>query len=86
MFEKLTRLTATFVAYGRQCSVTCGEGQQTRDVVCVGPAGEPLADSACRGITRPASVQTCRRPACHTRITWHVTDYGLVSERIKNID
>ncbi|XP_062293488.1 papilin b, proteoglycan-like sulfated glycoprotein [Scomber scombrus] len=59
------------------CSVTCGEGQQMRDVVCVGTGGEHLADHACRGITRPASVQACRRPACHTHITWHVTDYGL---------
>ncbi|XP_044024356.1 papilin b, proteoglycan-like sulfated glycoprotein isoform X1 [Siniperca chuatsi] len=59
------------------CSVTCGEGQQTREVICVGPGGERLADHACSGLARPSSVQTCRRPACHTHITWHVTDYGL---------
>ncbi|XP_018531520.1 papilin b, proteoglycan-like sulfated glycoprotein [Lates calcarifer] len=59
------------------CSVTCGEGQQTREVICVGPRGEHLADSACSGLARPSSVQACRRPACHTHITWHVTDYGL---------
>lgn len=63
-----------------QCSVTCGEGHQTREVVCVGARGEPLADHACSGLVRPASVQACRRPACYTRITWHVTSYGLVSE------
>ncbi len=67
-----------FVAYDGQCSVTCGEGQQTREVVCVGPGGEHLADRACSGLARPLSVQTCRRPACHIHITWHVTDYGLV--------
>ncbi|XP_060907923.1 papilin b, proteoglycan-like sulfated glycoprotein isoform X1 [Labrus mixtus] len=59
------------------CSVTCGEGQQTREVFCVGSRGERLPESACSGLARPASVQTCRRPACHTHITWHVTDYGL---------
>ncbi|KAG7239662.1 hypothetical protein INR49_028598 [Caranx melampygus] len=59
------------------CSVTCGEGQQTREVHCVGPGGERLAESACSGQARPASVQVCRRPACHMHITWHVTDYGL---------
>ncbi|GAA6228799.1 papilin-like [Lates japonicus] len=59
------------------CSVTCGEGQQTREVICVGPRGEHLADSACSGLARPSSVQACRRPACHAHITWHVTDYGL---------
>lgn len=63
-----------------QCSVTCGEGQQTREVICVGAGGEHLADHACSGLARPASVQTCRRPACHTHITWHVADYGLVGE------
>ncbi|XP_072218787.1 papilin b, proteoglycan-like sulfated glycoprotein [Leuresthes tenuis] len=61
------------------CSLTCGEGQQTREVVCVGSSGEHLPDHACRGLARPPSVQACRRPACHTHITWHVTEYGLCS-------
>uniref|UniRef100_A0A672H357 Papilin b, proteoglycan-like sulfated glycoprotein n=1 Tax=Salarias fasciatus TaxID=181472 RepID=A0A672H357_SALFA len=55
------------------CSVTCGEGQQTREVFCVGSGGERLSDHACSGQVRPASVQTCRRPACHTHISWHCT-------------
>ncbi|KAG8011355.1 Enhancer of rudimentary-like protein [Nibea albiflora] len=59
------------------CSVTCGEGQQMREVTCVGGGGERLPDHACVGLAKPPSVQTCRRPACHTHITWHVTDYGL---------
>lgn len=67
-------------AFFCQCSVTCGEGQQTREVICMGPRGDHLPDHACRGLTRPVSVQTCRRPACHMHITWHVTEYGLVSE------
>lgn len=62
------------------CSVTCGEGQQTREVVCVGARGENLPDRTCRGLARPASVQTCRRPACHTHISWHVTEFGLCSK------
>ncbi|XP_017267339.1 papilin b, proteoglycan-like sulfated glycoprotein [Kryptolebias marmoratus] len=59
------------------CSVTCGEGQQTREVICMGPRGEHLHDHACTGLTKPPSVRTCRKPACHTHITWHVTDFGL---------
>lgn len=59
------------------CSVTCGEGQQTREVFCVGSRGEHLPESSCSGLARPDSVRACRRPACHTHITWHVTDYGL---------
>ena len=46
----------------------------------MGSSGEHLPDHACRGLARPPSVQACRRPACHTHITWHVTEYGLVSE------
>lgn len=62
--------------------MTCGEGQQTREVICVGPTGEHLPDHACSGLERPASVKACRRPACFTHITWHVTEYGLVSEEL----
>ncbi|XP_072305504.1 papilin b, proteoglycan-like sulfated glycoprotein [Eucyclogobius newberryi] len=59
------------------CSVSCGEGQQTREVYCVGSSRERLPDHACSSLSRPESVQTCRRPACQTHITWHVTDFGL---------
>ncbi|XP_067338185.1 papilin b, proteoglycan-like sulfated glycoprotein isoform X2 [Channa argus] len=62
------------------CSVTCGEGQQTREVICVGPGGEHLPDDNCSGLERPASVKACRRPACYTHITWHVTEYGLCTK------
>lgn len=60
--------------------MTCGEGQQTREVSCVGAEGQRLADHACSGLARPHSVQTCRRPACHMQVSWHVTEYGLVSK------
>ncbi|XP_067098173.1 papilin b, proteoglycan-like sulfated glycoprotein [Osmerus mordax] len=61
------------------CSVTCGDGQQTREVFCVGPAGERIGDHACQGLTRPPTVQACRKPACQTHISWHVTEFGLCS-------
>ncbi|XP_058470413.1 papilin b, proteoglycan-like sulfated glycoprotein isoform X2 [Solea solea] len=59
------------------CSVTCGEGVKAREVICVGPGLEHLDDHACSGLERPPTVKACRRPACHTHITWHVTEYGL---------
>ncbi|KAG9347311.1 hypothetical protein JZ751_004878 [Albula glossodonta] len=61
------------------CSVTCGEGTQTREVFCVGGRAERVPESACSSLHRPQVVQTCRRPACHHRISWHVGNFGLCS-------
>ncbi|CAB1342604.1 unnamed protein product [Coregonus sp. 'balchen'] len=60
------------------CSVTCGDGQQTREVFCVGAGGEHLGEQACSGLTRPPTVQACHNLPCHTHISWHVNDFGLV--------
>ncbi|KAJ8356231.1 hypothetical protein SKAU_G00190250 [Synaphobranchus kaupii] len=62
------------------CSVTCGEGTQTREVVCVGGASERLPDSACSSIHRPHHFQSCQRPACQRRISWHVGPWGLCTK------
>lgn len=63
-----------------QCSVSCGDGQQTREVFCVGAGGEHLAEQACSGLARPPTVQACHKQACHTHISWHVNDFGLVRQ------
>ncbi|XP_030643236.1 papilin [Chanos chanos] len=63
-----------------QCSVTCGTGQQTRDVMCVGARGVRLEDYACRALLAPVKVQTCQMPVCRLRISWHVGDWGLCSK------
>uniref|UniRef100_A0A671NZI7 Papilin b, proteoglycan-like sulfated glycoprotein n=1 Tax=Sinocyclocheilus anshuiensis TaxID=1608454 RepID=A0A671NZI7_9TELE len=47
------------------CSVTCGEGQQTREVFCVRGRGEHITEHHCRGLTRPHDIRSCQRPACH---------------------
>lgn len=65
-----------------QCSVTCGEGQQTREVFCVASSGERLAEHACRSLLRPSSVNVCHRPACQFHITWHISDFGLVCNKM----
>ncbi|XP_036840630.1 papilin [Oncorhynchus mykiss] len=63
------------------CSVSCGDGQQTREVFCVGAGGERLGEQACSGLARPPTVQACRKLACHTHISWHVNDFGLCSKK-----
>uniref|UniRef100_A0A3B1JZE9 Papilin, proteoglycan like sulfated glycoprotein n=1 Tax=Astyanax mexicanus TaxID=7994 RepID=A0A3B1JZE9_ASTMX len=47
-----------------QCSVTCGSGEQMRDVMCVGSGGTRLEDSMCVNLPKPPTTQTCEMPAC----------------------
>ncbi|XP_041827727.1 papilin isoform X2 [Melanotaenia boesemani] len=61
------------------CSVTCGSGEQTREVTCVGSGGMMLNESSCSTLLRPASVQPCQMPACAKQIRWHVGEWGLCS-------
>ncbi|TSM77392.1 Papilin [Bagarius yarrelli] len=61
-----------------QCSVTCGSGEQTREVMCVNSAeGNRVADYICAGLRKPPSMQICEMPICVTRIGWHIGDWGL---------
>uniref|UniRef100_A0A3P9JTJ9 Papilin a, proteoglycan-like sulfated glycoprotein n=1 Tax=Oryzias latipes TaxID=8090 RepID=A0A3P9JTJ9_ORYLA len=61
------------------CSVSCGSGEQTRSVTCVGSDGLILQDSSCGTLLRPPAVQPCVMPACPRQIRWHVGPWGLCS-------
>lgn len=61
-----------------QCSVTCGSGEQTRDVTCVGSGGMRLEETSCSTLLRPAAVRPCEMAACPRQISWHVGEWGLV--------
>lgn len=72
-------LLRAFVRLPMQCSVTCGSGEQTRDVTCVDSAGgNRVADYMCTSLPKPPHTQTCEMSGCITRIGWHVGDWGLV--------
>ncbi|RXM99524.1 Papilin [Acipenser ruthenus] len=60
-----------------ECSETCGEGEQTRSVVCLSGAGIQLQDYACQALPKPASTQPCERATCPREISWHIGDWGL---------
>ncbi|XP_038158649.1 papilin [Cyprinodon tularosa] len=62
------------------CSVSCGTGEQTREVTCVGSGGAMLEEPACRTLLRPPSIQTCEMLACPKQIRWHVGSWGLCSK------
>ncbi|NP_001018400.1 papilin b, proteoglycan-like sulfated glycoprotein precursor [Danio rerio] len=59
------------------CSVTCGEGLQTREVICVGGRGERLSEHHCSGLTRPQDTKACKRPACHQVFRYYTNDFSL---------
>uniref|UniRef100_A0A673G7U6 Papilin b, proteoglycan-like sulfated glycoprotein n=1 Tax=Sinocyclocheilus rhinocerous TaxID=307959 RepID=A0A673G7U6_9TELE len=61
------------------CSVTCGEGQQTREVFCVGGRGERIPEHHCRGLTRPHDARSCQRSACHQVFRYYINDFSLCS-------
>uniref|UniRef100_A0AAX7TJ55 Papilin a, proteoglycan-like sulfated glycoprotein n=1 Tax=Astatotilapia calliptera TaxID=8154 RepID=A0AAX7TJ55_ASTCA len=62
------------------CSVTCGSGQQTREVTCMGSDGTRLDETSCSALLRPAAVQRCEMAPCPQQISWHVGDWGLCSK------
>uniref|UniRef100_A0AAY4AE43 Papilin n=1 Tax=Denticeps clupeoides TaxID=299321 RepID=A0AAY4AE43_9TELE len=63
-----------------QCSVTCGDGQQTREVMCVGAGGVRVGDHACRTLLKPPHIQPCQMSPCQRRVRWHVGDWGMCSK------
>ncbi|XP_073682749.1 papilin isoform X2 [Garra rufa] len=68
------------VSNWNQCSVTCGSGKQTRDVVCVGSDGASLEDYACGTQPKPPRTQACEMPVCRSPIRWHIGDWGMCSK------
>ncbi len=65
-------------AYG-MCSEPCGDGMQTRPVVCVVDAtGQLVADTFCDAGSRPADTQMCNLGAC--TYSWQAGAFGMCSE------
>uniref|UniRef100_A0A3Q3VIT3 Uncharacterized protein n=1 Tax=Mola mola TaxID=94237 RepID=A0A3Q3VIT3_MOLML len=62
-----------------ECSVTCGSGDQTREVTCVGSGGVKLEETFCSSLLRPIGIRPCKMAACPRQISWHVGEWGLCS-------
>ncbi|CAN9502641.1 unnamed protein product [Ophioblennius macclurei] len=61
------------------CSVTCGPGEQSRDITCTGSGGRVLEETSCSALQRPPAVQPCTMAPCTRRIRWRAGEWGLCS-------
>uniref|UniRef100_A0A671UMU0 ADAM metallopeptidase with thrombospondin type 1 motif 9 n=1 Tax=Sparus aurata TaxID=8175 RepID=A0A671UMU0_SPAAU len=62
-----------------ECSASCGDGVQRREVFCqVGDRRSPL-ESGCSQRSRPASSQSCRVAECPSRYRWREGDWQTVT-------
>ncbi|XP_050926235.1 thrombospondin type-1 domain-containing protein 4 [Lates calcarifer] len=63
-----------------QCSAECGNGTQTRRVVCIfnnNSHMEVVDQSKCSSLPQPITAQTCRLKPCG--VQWYVTDWSACS-------
>uniref|UniRef100_A0A7N6B2E3 ADAM metallopeptidase with thrombospondin type 1 motif, 9 n=1 Tax=Anabas testudineus TaxID=64144 RepID=A0A7N6B2E3_ANATE len=62
-----------------ECSASCGDGVQQREVFCqVGDRRSPL-ETGCPRRSRPASSQSCRVADCPSRYRWREGEWQAVS-------
>ncbi|XP_035385062.1 LOW QUALITY PROTEIN: papilin b, proteoglycan-like sulfated glycoprotein [Electrophorus electricus] len=61
-----------------RCWVTCGEGQQEWEVVCIGDGGGGhLPDHHCSSLACPVNTRMCWRPAYQLVLHIHTNDWTL---------
>lgn len=76
---KTTQHVIKFHLCSWQCSASCGDGIQRREVFCqVGDRRSPQ-ESGCSERSRPPSSQTCRVGDCPARYRWREGDWQPVS-------
>lgn len=62
-----------------QCSASCGDGIQRREVSCRFRDRRSPLESSCSQRSRPASTQSCRLADCPPRYRWREGDWQSVS-------
>ena len=73
----------TFLSPCMQCSVTCGTGVQTRNVMCMNEQNTVVSESFCQeaNLVRPPEAVSCFLDPCETVTTFrYITgSFGAVS-------
>ncbi|KAK9409767.1 papilin [Crotalus adamanteus] len=76
----LQRCATWVTSLWSECSVSCGEGIQTRTVSCQSEQGPQILDVACSRERKPPHTQPCIGENCIQEIGWHIGDWGLCSK------
>ncbi|KAE8298082.1 A disintegrin and metalloproteinase with thrombospondin motifs 9 [Larimichthys crocea] len=63
-----------------ECSASCGDGVQQRDVFCQAGDRRTTLESDCSQRSRPASSQSCRVADCPSRFRWREGDWQTCSK------
>ncbi|XP_051993806.1 thrombospondin type-1 domain-containing protein 4-like isoform X2 [Xyrauchen texanus] len=61
-----------------ECSVPCGVGQRSREVVCMDNLGDVVTDEECNMALRPQDLQNCDKGVCAS--SWF---FSLWSDRVR---
>ncbi|XP_059505359.1 papilin isoform X2 [Stegostoma tigrinum] len=78
--KSCTDVFSWYIGAWSTCSVTCGEGTQSRPVSCMSHSGGKVPDFACSAQMKPSSTQPCVRDNCSEFFSWHVGAWGLCSK------
>lgn len=62
-----------------QCSASCGDGVQRRQVLCRAGERRTSPESGCSARSRPPSSRSCRLADCPSRYRWREGDWQAVS-------
>ncbi|XP_034725712.1 A disintegrin and metalloproteinase with thrombospondin motifs 9-like [Etheostoma cragini] len=63
-----------------ECSASCGDGIQRREVLCQDGARRSPLETGCSQRSRPASSQSCRVADCPSRYRWREGDWHTCSK------
>ncbi|XP_048477213.1 papilin-like, partial [Rhincodon typus] len=77
LLKSCTDVFSWYIGAWSTCSVTCGEGTQSRPVSCMSHSGGKVPDFACSAQMKPSSTQPCVRDNCSKFFSWHVGAWGL---------
>ncbi|XP_067932084.1 A disintegrin and metalloproteinase with thrombospondin motifs 9-like [Watersipora subatra] len=62
-----------------ECVGPCDEGIQLRDVWCSVSTNNPLSETECSHLSKPATSMSCEQEKC--RFQWHVSDWSECSSK-----